>query len=219
MEKRAWSFIVLPSLLALFHLIKQSSLIFLKVCRLCHYLAVFETCSVLCIPKKGFDVVLFFLHLGDQQILDLVKSATIADANIETLSLKQRLDKNEEILENLQPKERFKEEVPTLHNDLATYTASQVPESVSIVVNLIDFEMPIYSTDKENENGIPDLILGTWMTRSLIPFLGTGNLQFSREQEIEVGQLGWGIMHRIVLHDMDEDGHLDVVVPFSSGLI
>lgn len=70
-----------------------------------------------------------------------------------------------------------------------------------------------------DENGIPDLILGTWMTRSLIPFLGTGNLQFSREQEIEVGQLGWGIMHRIVLHDMDEDGHLDVVVPFSSGLI
>ena len=83
----------------------------------------FETFSVLCISKKekGFDIVLFFLHLGDEQILDLEKSATLADANIETLSLKQRLDKNEEILENLQSKERFKEEVPTLHDDLATY--------------------------------------------------------------------------------------------------
>ena len=45
----------------------------------------------------------------------------------------------------------------SINKDLAAYTASQVPDSVSIVVNLIDFEMPIYSTDKENENGIPDL--------------------------------------------------------------
>ena len=45
----------------------------------------------------------------------------------------------------------------SINKDLATYTASQIPDSVSIVVNLIDFEMPIYSTDKENENGIPDL--------------------------------------------------------------
>ena len=70
-----------------------------------------------------------------------------------------------------------------------------------------------------DENGIPDLVLGTWLTHSLIPFLGTGDLQFSREQEIEVGQLGWGVMHRIILNDWDADGHLDVVVPFSSGLI
>ena len=45
----------------------------------------------------------------------------------------------------------------SINKDLATYTASQVPDSASIVVNLIDFEMPIYSTDKEKENGIPDL--------------------------------------------------------------
>ena len=45
----------------------------------------------------------------------------------------------------------------SINKDLATYTASQVPDSASIVINLIDFEMPIYSTDKEKENGIPDL--------------------------------------------------------------
>ena len=45
----------------------------------------------------------------------------------------------------------------SINKDLATYTASLVPDSASIVVNLIDFEMPIYSTDKEKENGIPDL--------------------------------------------------------------
>ena len=45
----------------------------------------------------------------------------------------------------------------SINKDLATYTASQVPDSASIVVNLIDFEMPIYSIDKEKENGIPDL--------------------------------------------------------------
>ena len=45
----------------------------------------------------------------------------------------------------------------SINKDLATYTASLVPDSASIVVNLIDFEMPIYSIDKEKENGIPDL--------------------------------------------------------------
>ena len=37
------------------------------------------------------------------------------------LNQRKRLEKNEEILENLQSKEKFKEEVPTLHDDLATY--------------------------------------------------------------------------------------------------
>ena len=43
----------------------------------------------------------------------------------------------------------------SINKDLATYTASQVPDSASIVVNLIDFEMPIYSEDRHAEEGIP----------------------------------------------------------------
>lgn len=70
-----------------------------------------------------------------------------------------------------------------------------------------------------DQNGLPDLLLGTWMNRSLIPFLATGSLQFDRQAEIMVGQFGWGIMHRIRLHDMNADGHSDAVIPFSSGLI
>ena len=70
-----------------------------------------------------------------------------------------------------------------------------------------------------NQDGLPDLLLGTWMTRALIPFLSMGSLEFERGTDIEVGQFGWGVMHRLTLHDMNEDGNLDAIIPFSSGLI
>ena len=81
-----------------------------------------------------------------------------------------------------------------------------LPEPYSIAIS--DFD----------SNGVPDLMLGTWQNRSLIPFMGMGSLQFNRQDEIPVGQFGWGLMHRILMNDMDGDGIEDVVAPFSSGL-
>ena len=45
--------------------------------------------------------------------------------------------------------------VKSINKKLATYAASLIPNSVSIIINLNDFEMPIYSIDYERENGIP----------------------------------------------------------------
>ena len=45
--------------------------------------------------------------------------------------------------------------VESINKKLATYAASMIPNSVSIIINLNDFEMPIYSIDYERENGIP----------------------------------------------------------------
>ena len=47
--------------------------------------------------------------------------------------------------------------IKSINKELANYAASQVPNSITINVNLIDFEMPIYSIDKEKEHGIPKL--------------------------------------------------------------
>ena len=47
-------------------------------------------------------------------------SIYLGDENKENLE-KQRLDKNEEVLENLTSKERLKNEAPILHDDLDTY--------------------------------------------------------------------------------------------------
>ncbi len=76
----------------------------------------------------------------------------------------------------------------------------------------------VKTTDLDGD-GVMDILLGTWQTKSLIPLLGLGNLQYSRQNEIELGQLGWGVMHRFELEDMNGDGHLDAVAPFSSGVI
>ena len=47
--------------------------------------------------------------------------------------------------------------IKSINKELANYAASQVPNSITINVNLIDFEMPLYSVDKEKEHGIPKL--------------------------------------------------------------
>ena len=46
--------------------------------------------------------------------------------------------------------------VESINKKLATYAASIIPNSVSIIINLNDFEMPIYSIDYENDHGIPE---------------------------------------------------------------
>lgn len=68
-------------------------------------------------------------------------------------------------------------------------------------------------------DGIQDVVLGTWMTKSLILLTGDGNLGFAVGDEIPVGVLGWGLMQRIATTDMDGDGTLDIVAPFSSGVV
>ena len=88
----------------------------------------------------------------------------------------------------------------------AEFLFPELPEPYSVAVGDYD------------ANGIPDLLLGTWQTRSLIPFLGMGGLQYEQQNEIAVGQFGWGLMHRILLNDMNADGIQDVVIPFSSGV-
>lgn len=45
----------------------------------------------------------------------------------------------------------------SINKKLATYTAHQLEGCQINLLDLNDFEMPIYSIDKENENGIPDL--------------------------------------------------------------
>lgn len=45
----------------------------------------------------------------------------------------------------------------SINKKLATWAASQVKGAEVNVLDLNDFEMPIYSIDKENENGVPQL--------------------------------------------------------------
>ena len=44
----------------------------------------------------------------------------------------------------------------SINKDLAAYAASTIEDAEAIVLDLNDFEMPIYSIDYENDNGIPD---------------------------------------------------------------
>lgn len=43
----------------------------------------------------------------------------------------------------------------SINNKLATYTVNKIAPDESIIIDLNDFEMPIYSIDFEKENGIP----------------------------------------------------------------
>ena len=43
----------------------------------------------------------------------------------------------------------------SINKDFATFVASQVKDVDVLVLDLNDFEMPIYSIDYENDNGIP----------------------------------------------------------------
>ncbi|MCZ8198256.1 MAG: NAD(P)H-dependent oxidoreductase [Flavobacterium sp.] len=45
----------------------------------------------------------------------------------------------------------------SINKQLATYAAHQFQNTTVEVLDLNDFEMPIYSVDKENDNGIPQL--------------------------------------------------------------
>ncbi|MEO8234320.1 MAG: NAD(P)H-dependent oxidoreductase [Flavobacterium sp.] len=45
----------------------------------------------------------------------------------------------------------------SINKQFATYTANQFKNSEVEVLDLNDFEMPVFSTDKEKENGIPQL--------------------------------------------------------------
>ena len=44
----------------------------------------------------------------------------------------------------------------SINKDLAAYAASTIEDAEAIVLDLNDFEMPIYSIDYENDNGIPE---------------------------------------------------------------
>ena len=45
----------------------------------------------------------------------------------------------------------------SINQQFAKFTASQIPNSEVQIVDLNDFEMPIYSIDRENKAGIPQL--------------------------------------------------------------
>jgi NAD(P)H-dependent FMN reductase len=45
----------------------------------------------------------------------------------------------------------------SINKQLATFTANQIQNASVEVLDLNDFEMPIYSVDKEKDNGIPQL--------------------------------------------------------------
>ena len=45
----------------------------------------------------------------------------------------------------------------SINKELAKYAASRVSESTYEMIDLLDFEMPIYSEDREKESGIPQL--------------------------------------------------------------
>ncbi len=45
----------------------------------------------------------------------------------------------------------------SINKQLATYTASQFDNATVEILDLNDYEMPIFSLDKESENGIPEL--------------------------------------------------------------
>ena len=44
----------------------------------------------------------------------------------------------------------------SINKQLATYTANQLKDAEANVLDLNDFELPMYSIDYENEHGIPD---------------------------------------------------------------
>ena len=45
----------------------------------------------------------------------------------------------------------------SINKRLAVYVAHRIPNADVNVLDLNDYEMPIYSIDRENEDGIPDL--------------------------------------------------------------
>ena len=45
----------------------------------------------------------------------------------------------------------------SINNTLASFALSKVQDSIPIVLDLNDFEMPIYSIDREKKDGIPEL--------------------------------------------------------------
>jgi len=47
----------------------------------------------------------------------------------------------------------------SINKQLATYAANQFENSKVDVLDLNDFELPVYSTDKEKETGIPQLAI------------------------------------------------------------
>ncbi|MEM6645003.1 MAG: NAD(P)H-dependent oxidoreductase [Bacteroidota bacterium] len=47
----------------------------------------------------------------------------------------------------------------SINKKFATYAAHQVPDAEVNILDLNDFEMPIYSVDKEKANGIPQLAI------------------------------------------------------------
>ena len=47
--------------------------------------------------------------------------------------------------------------INSINKKLATFAADQLKEAEITVLDLNDYEMPIYSIDRENESGIPDL--------------------------------------------------------------
>ena len=44
----------------------------------------------------------------------------------------------------------------SINKDLATYAASLIEDANVLILDLNDFEMPIYSIDYENDHGIPE---------------------------------------------------------------
>ena len=47
----------------------------------------------------------------------------------------------------------------SINKQLATFASSQIEDAEVTILDLNDFEMPIFSVDKERENGIPQLAL------------------------------------------------------------
>ena len=47
----------------------------------------------------------------------------------------------------------------SINNKLATYTVNKIAPDESIIIDLNDFEMPIYSEDREKIGGIPEKAL------------------------------------------------------------
>ena len=44
----------------------------------------------------------------------------------------------------------------SINKKLATFAANKIPNSQAIILDLNDFEMPIYSVDRDKINGIPE---------------------------------------------------------------
>ncbi len=47
----------------------------------------------------------------------------------------------------------------SINKQLATYAANQIEDAEVTILDLNDYEMPIYGIDKEKESGIPDLAI------------------------------------------------------------